>query len=151
MKKAIEHKQRPLEESDAKLEKKADELERFDASQGWMDRFKHRHSIVFKGNQGEAAEIDLKALGDWQQDVLRETISHLSADDVFNVDETGLFWQVLPNKTLAFKGKIFEVFMLLEDLLRFQANGVLPARNRRSALRCLSARTCLERRNCRCW
>lgn len=66
LRKALEDKPRPLCESDAKLGKKADELEEFKASDGWMDRFKQRHSIVFKGNQGEAAEIDIRALGDWQ-------------------------------------------------------------------------------------
>lgn len=81
----------------------------FKASDGWLGKFKQRHSIVFKGNQGEAAEINLVELGNWQQDVLLEEISHFSADDVFNADETGLFWQLLPNKTLAFKGRFMKI------------------------------------------
>ena len=100
----MEHKSRPLTKDEAKLEKKADELEGFQGSDGWLDNFKRRHSITFKENQGEAAEIDLEALRNWQQDVLRKTIFHFSEDDVFNADKTGLFWQLLPNKTLAFKG-----------------------------------------------
>ena len=66
MRKALEHKHKPLMNTDAQLEKKAEELEAFKASVGWLDRFKHRHSISFKGNQGEAADIDLEALGNWQ-------------------------------------------------------------------------------------
>lgn len=107
MKKALEHKPRPLNERDAKLGQKANELENFKASDGWLSGFKERHSIVFKVNQGEAAEIDLEALGDWQQEVLRETISQFLVDDVFNADETGLFWQLLPHRTLSFKGWFF--------------------------------------------
>jgi hypothetical protein len=56
LRKALEDKPRPFGELDAKLEKKAGELEEFKASDGWMEKFKQRHSIVFKGNQGEAAE-----------------------------------------------------------------------------------------------
>lgn len=83
---------------------KVNELENFKASGGWLDKFKVRHSIVFKSNQGEAAEIDLEELENWQEEILREALSHYLADDIFNADETGLFWHLLPNKTLAFKG-----------------------------------------------
>ncbi|GBM43911.1 hypothetical protein AVEN_247130-1 [Araneus ventricosus] len=34
-----------------------------------------------------------------------EDISDYKADDVFNADETGLFFQYLPNKTAAFRGE----------------------------------------------
>lgn len=76
----------------------------FKASEGWLGKFKHRHSIAFRSNQGEAGEIDMEALGNWQQEVLQAEIRKFSPDDVFNADETGLFWKLLPNKTLAFKG-----------------------------------------------
>lgn len=76
----------------------------FTASYGWLHRFRRRHSILFRRNQGEAAEIDLEALNAWQQNELREALARYSPEDVFNIDETGLFWKVLPNKTLAFKG-----------------------------------------------
>uniref|UniRef100_A0A914VZL2 HTH CENPB-type domain-containing protein n=1 Tax=Plectus sambesii TaxID=2011161 RepID=A0A914VZL2_9BILA len=80
-------------------------IEGFKASEGWLTNFKHRHSISFKSNQGEAGAIDVESLGEWQQQVLREELAKFSPDDIFNADETGLFWQLLPNKTLAFKGE----------------------------------------------
>jgi hypothetical protein len=79
-------------------------IEGFKASEGWLERFKHRHSIVFKRIQGESAEINMVNLNNWQKEVLRADISHYSPNDVFNADETGLFWQLMPDKTLTFKG-----------------------------------------------
>jgi hypothetical protein len=72
---------------------------------GWLEGFKHRHGIVFKSIQGEAGAVDVETLSTWQHEVPRNEISQFSPDDVFNVDETGLFWHLLPNKTLAFKGE----------------------------------------------
>lgn len=80
----------------------------FAASNGWLDGFKERHSIVFKQPQGEAGDIDLEAVDDWRQSVLREQLGKFSENDVFNVDETGLFWKLLPSKTLAFKGEFIK-------------------------------------------
>lgn len=90
-----------------KAMKLAEELaiDTFHASNGWLEKFAQRHSISFKTVQGEAGAIDMVELGDWQVQILRDSLKEFSPDDIFNVDETGLFWQLLPNKTLAFKGE----------------------------------------------
>uniref|UniRef100_A0A914VUI6 HTH CENPB-type domain-containing protein n=1 Tax=Plectus sambesii TaxID=2011161 RepID=A0A914VUI6_9BILA len=80
-------------------------IEGFKASEGWLTNFKHHHSITFRSNQGEAGAIDMESLGKWQQQVLREELVKFSPDDIFNMDEAGLFLQLLPNTTLAFKGE----------------------------------------------
>lgn len=85
----------------------------FKASEGWLTNFKERHDIVFKQPQGEAGDIDLEAVDDWRQKVLREQLSKFSENDVFNVDETGLFWKLLPSKTLAFKGKLTQFHSII--------------------------------------
>lgn len=36
---------------------------------------------------------------------LKEIIQELEPKNIFNVDETGLFYKCTPNKTLAFKGE----------------------------------------------
>lgn len=81
-------------------------LDNFKASDGWLQNFKVRHDVKFRTEQGEAAAIDLEKVEDWRQEVLTDALSKYSADDVFNADETGLFWKLMPNKTLAFKGMI---------------------------------------------
>ncbi|KAG8230187.1 hypothetical protein J437_LFUL006119 [Ladona fulva] len=77
----------------------------FMASDGWLDHFKKHHGITFKTLQGEAGAVDSQSLLEWQQQVLWPLLRQFSADDVFNLDETGLFWQLLPNKTMAFRGE----------------------------------------------
>jgi hypothetical protein len=69
-----------------------------------------KYSVQFKRIQGEAGNIDIGALNQWQQEVLHIILASFSFDDVFNADETELFWQLLPNKTLSFKGKFFMGF-----------------------------------------
>lgn len=54
--------------------------------------------------QGEAAGIDNHALTDWQENVLKPDLANYNADDIFNIDESGLFFELLPNRTLDFKG-----------------------------------------------
>jgi hypothetical protein len=81
------------------------EIEGFKASNGWLDNFKERHGIVFKKVQGEAAAVDMEAVDNWRQDILIKLLTEYSPENVFNVDETGLFWKLMPDKTMTFKGK----------------------------------------------
>ena len=80
---------------------------KFKASNGWLEKFKKRNFIRFKKLQGEAGDIDNTALNLWQQHVLGEHLKQYPSEDVFNFDEAGLFWKVLPNKTLTLKGTFF--------------------------------------------
>ena len=75
----------------------------FIASEGWLDNFKKRNGITFKTVQGEAGAVDLQSLFESQQQVLQPLLRQFSTDDVFNLDETGLFWRLLPNKAMTFK------------------------------------------------
>lgn len=54
---------------------------------------------------GEAGAVDVVSLTEWQRQVLQPLINEFSPDDVFNFDETGLYWQLLPHKTMAFRGE----------------------------------------------
>lgn len=76
--------------------------ENFNASDGWLQRFRQRHSITFKCISGEAASVN--------QDDVREFVEKLpsilleySPENIYNADETGLFYKALPDKTLALK------------------------------------------------
>ena len=72
---------------------------------GWLDNFKKHHGITFKTVQGKSGAVDSQSLLEWQQQVLWPLLRQFSADDIFNLDKTGLFWQLLPNKTIAFRGE----------------------------------------------
>ncbi|XP_049267996.1 TBC1 domain family member 13 [Rhipicephalus sanguineus] len=93
------------------LEQKAREIalqmgvENFALSNGWLSCFKKSHGLVFKAISGESAAVNRDICTDWQQGRLQEILDNYEPRDVFNVDEMGLFYKVLPSKTLAFKGE----------------------------------------------
>lgn len=88
-------------------------IDGFKASDGWLTNFKDRHGIKFRIEQGEAAAVDQNVVATWQETVLKESLAKYSANDIYNADETGLFWRLMPNKTLAFKGRFFEAFNVI--------------------------------------
>lgn len=76
----------------------------FQASNGWIDRFKNRYGIVYKCVSGESASVDKESTDSWVS-LLPTLISEYSPKDVFNVDEFGLFFNMLPDRTLTLKGE----------------------------------------------
>lgn len=74
----------------------------FSASNGWLDRFRTRHNIQFRLISGEAGEIDSVVCEDWKGRLDSITEGY-APKDIFNMDETGLFFRALPTKTLALK------------------------------------------------
>ena len=76
-------------------------LEGFTGSSGWLQRFKNRYAIRSKGLHGEAADADAHGV-QLSQRSLPALISDLdySKEDVFNFDETGLYFKAPPKRTL---------------------------------------------------
>lgn len=79
-------------------------IENFSASNGWISRFKQRHGLVFKKLAGESAAVDTNATDLWFQR-LPELLEEYEPRDIYNADETGLFFNCLPDRTLALKGE----------------------------------------------
>lgn len=78
--------------------------DQFRASVGWLGRFKARHDIVAKAISGEAASVDPVTTSSWLL-TNKEVLDQYEPCDVYNADETGLFFQMLPSKTLDLKGQ----------------------------------------------
>lgn len=76
----------------------------FKASTGWLDRFKDRNGITFKKVCGEARSIDTESsdMTEWQSR-LKCILDQYRPDDIYNADEIGIFYRLLPDKTLEFK------------------------------------------------
>lgn len=74
----------------------------FKASTGWLCRFKNRHGIRQLRMQEEFLTSDWNAAGVFKN-IFKSFIEQheLTRDQVFNCDETGLYWRLLPNETLA--------------------------------------------------
>lgn len=78
-------------------------IDDFRASNGWIDRFKKRHNLVYKTVSGESASVDPVTVNSWKEQI-HEVIQGYELKDIFNADETGLFFNLQPNKTLTYKG-----------------------------------------------
>ena len=70
----------------------------------WINRFKARHSIIAKRIHGESASASLDQVSLWKETILPGIIQKFQMGNIFNIDETGLFWKLLPERTLQFKG-----------------------------------------------
>ncbi|XP_064462137.1 tigger transposable element-derived protein 6-like [Ornithodoros turicata] len=80
------------------------ENDAFRASSGWLHRFKVRHAIVGKVVSGESASADVPEAAVWLEEVLPRILTRYQPRDVYNADESALFYQMLPNRTLFLKG-----------------------------------------------
>lgn len=101
---------RNLPVSGAVLEQKANSLafllghEDFKATSGWISRFKERRDIVCLQLSGEASSVPDETLDAWFVKS-QPIINRYAERDVYNMDETGLFFKMLPERTLAMKGE----------------------------------------------
>lgn len=77
----------------------------FKASNGWLQGFKSRNGVVGKLISGESASADSDASASWVAEKLPGILSRYEAADLYNADETALFYQMLPSRTLALKGE----------------------------------------------
>lgn len=74
--------------------------EGFKASRGWFDNFKRRSGIHSVVRHGEAASSDAKAAEKFAAEFQKLMVSDFYLpQQVFNCDETGLFWKKMPKRT----------------------------------------------------
>ncbi|GFW95236.1 uncharacterized protein TNCV_314391 [Trichonephila clavipes] len=76
----------------------------FSASKGWLTNFKKRNGIVFKKMCGKSSSVDINVCSKWQNS-LSDLIKEFEPRNIFNTDETRLFFKCLPEKTFTFKKK----------------------------------------------
>jgi len=75
----------------------------FKATSGWLETWKTRNRIQFKKQHGEKQDADDFGAERWVTEMLPEILKDYSPRDVFNADETGLYWRAIPDGTLSFK------------------------------------------------
>lgn len=81
------------------------EVTGFDASSGWLFRFRQRNGITWQVVSGEEKAADKEGADSWRNDRFRGIAESYSEDDIFNADETACFYQLLPDRTMHFKGQ----------------------------------------------
>ena len=65
----------------------------------WVNRWKAREEIACKKLHGEAASVDQCEVDDWQKHHLLKLLKRFTAEEIFNTDETGLFYKCLPDRS----------------------------------------------------
>ncbi|ODM86777.1 Tigger transposable element-derived protein 4, partial [Orchesella cincta] len=93
----------PLLQEKAKEFASLDGIPNFEASNGWLDSWKKRHGITFKLLSGESSAVDTTRVTSWLEDDWPRLRDSYLDKDIFNADETGLFYRLLPDKTHEYK------------------------------------------------
>jgi hypothetical protein len=81
-------------------------IDNFSASNVWVRRFKDRHGLVFKKLAGASTEVSVESTDAWLES-LPSLLGGFEPRNVYNADETGLFFNVLPDRTLAYEGESY--------------------------------------------
>jgi hypothetical protein len=76
------------------------EINNFKASSGWLHNFKQRYSIQEYNKHGESQSAPIEQIPQMRME-LRNILKDYRLEDIFNCDETGLFWKMEPNRGLS--------------------------------------------------
>lgn len=76
----------------------------FKASNGWLDRWRKRNNVSWNTVCGEANSVSSTDVTTWKEK-LPSLVNGYAARDIFNFDETGMFYRALPDKTFTVKGQ----------------------------------------------
>ncbi|KAK9687779.1 Tc5 transposase DNA-binding domain [Popillia japonica] len=71
----------------------------FKCSNGWLERFKRRHSITFGKVSGEAKSVNMTEAETWLNEAWPKLRQNYEDNEIYNGNETGIFYKVLPDKT----------------------------------------------------
>jgi hypothetical protein len=68
-------------------------------SSRWLEKFKKRHDIVSRIRFGEAGSVLIST--EEEMKALQTVAGEYNEEDIYNMDETGLYWKMLPSRGLS--------------------------------------------------
>lgn len=71
-------------------------------SQGWLDKFKERHGLKLYRIHGESGAVNNELLAE-ALPAIKAVLAQYEPHNIFNMDETGLFYSMAPDKTIAMR------------------------------------------------
>ena len=82
------------------------EIPNFKGSDGWLWRFRRRYGLFNSVIRGEAGDLDVDAVEPFHLKLL-ELIREegLAPGQIYNADETGLYWRAMPKNSQVRKGE----------------------------------------------
>ncbi|UYV78956.1 TIGD6 [Cordylochernes scorpioides] len=104
----------------------------FEASNGWLEKFKVRRNIAFKRLHGEAGSVDANSVATWKGGIIPSLLAKYSPQDIFNADETELFYKLLPNQTMTIRGFVMDEAM--EEVVEEEMNRCFEALKKHQAI-----------------
>jgi hypothetical protein len=81
----------PMVQSEALTLAKSLRNNQLKVSTAWLDSFK-RHNTVWNGVCGESKHVDESVVSEYKPNMLEELISPYEPKNIYNADETGLFF-----------------------------------------------------------
>ena len=78
-------------------------LDHFKASNGWLQSLNRRFNFSYKTFSGEASDVSESSVNEWKAKLPELTIGY-EPKDIFNFDETAIFYKLLPKKSSVKKG-----------------------------------------------
>lgn len=84
------------------LAKKMGEIN-FNATDGWLTRWKDRHDIVYKKLHGEKQDADASGADYWIETTWPTVLNKYGPENIFNLDETGLYYRATPDYCIVLK------------------------------------------------
>ena len=74
----------------------------FVATEGWLSRWKARHQIKAKRIHGEKSSADFEGAEFWVSTVLPQLLQEYTPENIYNADETGLYYRATPDSSLCY-------------------------------------------------
>nr|XP_006012427.1 PREDICTED: tigger transposable element-derived protein 4-like [Latimeria chalumnae] len=87
-------------------------IDDFKATKGWLDHWKKQYDVVFKRAHGKKKDTEVPSAANWIENQLLAILQRYKPKNVYNTDETGLYYCALPSgshvskKTAHFGGKV---------------------------------------------
>lgn len=78
-------------------------MKNFTDSDGWLQKCKVRYGLSFRKLCGESAAVDTIIISDWKDGI---SDCRICTGKCFTADETEIFFGVLQEKTISFKGDV---------------------------------------------
>jgi hypothetical protein len=72
----------------------------FKASNGWLEKFKGRHHVKWARLHGEGGSADTSQKAQQRMQQLKQICAEYAEEDIFNMDETGIFYRMMPSSSL---------------------------------------------------
>ncbi|CAF4516529.1 unnamed protein product, partial [Rotaria sp. Silwood2] len=74
----------------------------FKASNGWLEKCRHRHMMEYRQISGESSSVSTTTTEEWKHRLLT-IIGGYNEDDIYNTDETALLFKAIPDRSLVLK------------------------------------------------